>query len=265
MERAWSWTLRHLLSTDPAFLGLAGASALAGLVRGFSGFGSAMIFVPIVGALQTPAVAVVLLFLVDTAVSLPLLPPAFARCAWREVAPLGLGAALLVPAGVELLLWADPTTLRWTISLRVLVFTAVLASGWRRRGEASVPATFLIGASAGLGGGLASLYGPPVVLFWLSGHQDAAIVRANILAFFGLMTAVAAATYLMNGMITGGILATAARWLPSTASVSWWAPLPSVGHPSTRSARQPCSFARRRRPARPPVVAGLVTTPSRPP
>jgi uncharacterized membrane protein YfcA len=165
--------------TDPAFLGLAGASALAGLVRGFSGFGSAMI-VPIVGALQSPAVAVVLLFLADTVVSLPLLPPAFARCAWREVAPLGFGAALLVPVGVELLLWADPTSLRWTVSLLVLVFTALLASGWRRRGEASVPATFLIGASAGLGGGLASLYGPPIVLFWLSGHQDAATVRANI-------------------------------------------------------------------------------------
>lgn len=200
--------------TDPAFLALAGASALAGLVRGFSGFGSAMIFVPIVGALHTPTVAVVLLFLVDTAVSLPLLPPAVARCAWREVAPLGLGAALLVPVGVELLLWADPTTLRWTVSLLVLVFTALLASGWRRRGKASVPATFLIGAGAGLGGGLASLYGPPIVLFWLSGHQNAATVRANILAFFGLMTAVAAATYLMNGMITGVILATAVPLAP---------------------------------------------------
>ena len=64
------------------------------------------------------------------------------------------------------------------------------------------------------GGGLGSLYGPPIVLFWLSGHQDAATVRANILAVFGLMTAVAAATYLMDGMITGVILATAVPLAP---------------------------------------------------
>lgn len=200
--------------TDPTFLGLAGASALAGLVRGFSGFGSAMIFVPIASALQTPAVAVVLLFLVDTAVSLPLLPPAFVRCVWREVAPLALGAALLVPVGVELLLWADPPTLRWVISLLVLLFTALLASGWRRRGEASVPVALLIGGSAGLAGGLASLYGPPVVLFWMSGRHDTVTVRANILALFGLLTVVSAATYLENGMITDVVLATAVPLAP---------------------------------------------------
>ena len=51
-----------------AELGVTAAAALAGLVRGFSGFGAAMVFVPIAGALYSPEQAVVLLFLTDTVV-----------------------------------------------------------------------------------------------------------------------------------------------------------------------------------------------------
>lgn len=193
---------------------LAMAAALAGLVRGFSGFGAAMVFVPIASAVRSPEVAVVLLFLTDTVVSLPLLPPAFRRCAWREVLPLALGAGLLVPVGVEVLLATDPTVMRWAISLLVLTSTGLLASGWRYTERPSVPATLAVGGLAGLAGGVASLYGPPIVLFWLGGQQSAPTVRANVLAFFGLTTVVSAAVYLAHGMVTRPLLATAATLMP---------------------------------------------------
>lgn len=199
---------------DAAFVGVTAAAALAGLVRGFSGFGAAMVFVPIAGALYSPEQAVVLLFLTDTVVSLPLLPPAFARCTWREVAPLTAGATLLVPVGVEVLLVADPIAMRWTISLLVLAFTGLMASGWRYAGKPSVPASVAVGGAAGLAGGMASLFGPPVILFWLGGRANVPTVRANILAFFGLVTVVSAVTYLANGMITRASLVMALVLMP---------------------------------------------------
>jgi hypothetical protein len=199
---------------ERSFLGLLAAAALAGVVRGFSGFGAAMVFVPVASALRSPQEAVVLLFLVDSVVSLPLLSPAFRRCTWREVAPLALGAGLLVPVGVELLLVADPVATRWAISLLVLAFTGLMASGWRYTARPSIPMTVAVGAAAGLAGGMTSLSGPPVILFWLGGQRDVPTVRANIVAFFGLVTVVSAATYLANGMIARTSLILAAALMP---------------------------------------------------
>src|SRR5919106_6814645 len=84
-------------------VGLALAATVAGVVRGFSGFGSAMIFIPIASALTNPPTAVVLL-LFDTLLTVPLVVRAVRRCSWREVLPLGLGAVVTVPLGVWLLI-----------------------------------------------------------------------------------------------------------------------------------------------------------------
>ena len=110
---------------DERFAWVAAAAALAGLVRGFSGFGSAMIFVPVAGAIYEPKIAVVLLFIFDGLITTPMLVPAFRRCVWREVLPLTVGATAAVPIGVHILLVAEPLLLRWMISAMVLVGVAL--------------------------------------------------------------------------------------------------------------------------------------------
>ena len=108
---------------------LALAAVVAGMVRGFSGFGSAMILVPIASALTDPQTAVVLLIFTDTLLTLPMVIPAGRRCLWREILPLAAGALCTVPLGVHLLLVLDQTLLRWIISLLILVLVGLLASG----------------------------------------------------------------------------------------------------------------------------------------
>src|SRR3546814_9943257 len=66
------------------FLWLAAAAALAGLVRGFSGFGAAMVFVPLAGVVVRPEVAVPLLFVADNLATLHITLPSFRRCCWRS-------------------------------------------------------------------------------------------------------------------------------------------------------------------------------------
>ena len=193
------------------------AAALAGLVRGFSGFGAAMVFVPIVSALRSPQDAVVLLFLIDAVAALPLLPGGLSRCAWREVLPLALGATICMPLGVALLKIADPDAMRWTVSLMILAAIAVLASGWRYRAVPSFPTTTAVGGLAGFTSGLAGMAGPPIVLFMLGGPNDAGTVRANIVVFFALSTLVGAAAYLAHGMITRATLLAALLLLPGYA------------------------------------------------
>src|SRR5699024_9294868 len=135
-----------------AFPVLALTAVLAGLVRGFSGFGSAMVLVPVASALTSPQTAVVLLLFTDTLLTLPMVVPAARRCNWREVLPLAAGALCTVPLGVHLLLILDQTLLRWIISLLILILVALLASGWRWSGRPNLLHTGLVGGASGLTG-----------------------------------------------------------------------------------------------------------------
>ena len=197
------------------------AAALAGLVRGFSGFGAAMAFVPLASMVIPTAEAVVLLFITDTIVSLPMVLPALKKAHWREIVPLALGATLMTPVGVWVLLHLPEAPLRWMLSLTILIAVGALLSGWRHKGHLSVPGTVGVGCLSGLFGGFASLHGPPVLLFWLSGQKNAAQVRANVIAFFASLMLVSAATYSANGMFTWR-LAEQSLWLLPLYGLPLW-------------------------------------------
>lgn len=174
---------------------LAGAVALAGVVRGFSGFGSALVFIPLATTVVAPWRAVIILLVVDGIMALPLLPRAVRECTWREVGPLALSAAVTVPVGAYFLVSVDPTALRWVLSALALSAVAVLASGWRYAGAPRPAVSAAVGGISGLLGGMASFYGPPIALFWLGGQSASATVRANLIVFLALATAAAALSF----------------------------------------------------------------------
>jgi len=194
---------------DPRFLPAAVVAALAGAVRGFSGFGSALIYVPLVAAIYDPRIAAVTLLLIDLVSSLPFTVPAFARCNWREVVPVTAAAALMVPVGTMILLFVDPMILRWVIAVLVIGLLMVLMSGWRYHGEPHLSASLGVGAVAGLCSGAVQIGGPPVIIYWLGGPGAATIVRANLMVFFGLVGAATATSYAAQGLLTRPALALA--------------------------------------------------------
>lgn len=193
---------------------LALATALAALARGFSGFGSAMIFMPVASALTSPQTAVVLLLMTDTLLTLPMVVPAARRCNWREVLPLGAGAMLTVPLGVHLLLVVDPVTMRWIISCLILVLVGLLASGWRWSRPPSLPRTAAVGGASGLTGGMIGIAGPPVILFWMAGHGGPATIRANIIVFFTMTGLFNFIGYLLGGLLTTERIAAGIALIP---------------------------------------------------
>ena len=189
-------------------------AALAALVRGFSGFGSAMILVPVASALTSPQTAVVLLLLTDTLLTVPMVVPAVKRCVWREVLPLAAGAMLTVPLGVHLLIVLDPIVMRWIISTLILVLVALLLSGWRWSRPPSLPRTAVVGGASGLTGGMAGIAGPPVILFWMAGHGGPATIRANIIVFFAMTGLFNLVAYILNGLLTSERVALGIALIP---------------------------------------------------
>lgn len=187
-------------------LALAAMIAFAsGFVRGFSGFGAGMIYVPLIGALYGPRFSVTTILLIDFICSLPFLVPALPHVRWRETLPLMTAAAITIPLGTLALLYVDPTPMRWAIAVIIVVFVLLLASGWRYHGSPRLPITLGVGAISGVLGGATQIPGPPVILYWLGGAISAAAVRANLIAYFALFDLFSVAVYGWSGLLTNDV------------------------------------------------------------
>jgi uncharacterized membrane protein YfcA len=169
---------------DPRFPLAVAISALAGVVRGFSGFGSALVYVPLMSALYGPRIAAPSMAVIDVLTAVAFVLTVWRQAVWREVLPLAASALLAAQFGSLILKYADPIWLRWFISLLVLAVVAVLASGWRYHGRPVLIVTLGVGALSGLLGSAVQMAGPPVIVYWLGSASDAVIVRANFIAYF---------------------------------------------------------------------------------
>ena len=194
---------------NPRFWVALAITVVAGLVRGFSGFGSAMIYIPLVSAVYSPRVAAVTLLLIDTIGAAPFSVRALTQCTWREVLPIYVAAAIAVPIGTMALLIVDPIALRWCVSILVLSLLGVLMSGWRYHGRPSLPATVGVGLFSGFGGGAAQIAGPAVIIYWLSTSNHFHTVRANLLVYFLLLDVTLCVSYFVQGLFTPELIALA--------------------------------------------------------
>lgn len=195
--------------SDPRLVVIAAVGALAGVTRGFSGFGAALVFVPLVSAAYSPPVAAATIFLISLIFAAPFTVAAFPHCDWRSVLPLVLAASATVPVGAAALLLLDPKLMRWIISAIVFAGLAMLMYGRRYHAHPRLPVTLGVGAVAGLFGGAGQMSGPPVVVYWLSGPGRIATIRANLMVFFTLTSLASGLTYYLQGLFTARALAVA--------------------------------------------------------
>lgn len=197
------------------------AVALAGTVRGFAGFGSAMIMMPSLSAIYQPAVAVPVGLALEILLTIPFVPAAAPLVDWRRLSLLTAAAALAVPLGVLTLATVPAIYLRWSISVVVLTFVAVLAFGWRYRGMPTFGATAAAGAISGLLNGSVGMAGPPVVFYLLAGPGKASEVRATCIVYFGLIDAITVLALVFKSAVSGDVLLIAALLTPSYLAAAW--------------------------------------------
>ena len=190
------------------------ATAVAGLMRGYAGFGTAVLLAPIYSVLWGPRAGVPVMLMMELVVSLQLLPRAFKDADTRVMLPIGGAAALATPLGAVVLLTADPEILRRFIGGFVLVFGMLLLSGWRYHGSRPLGLNLAVGLSSGLLKGATGMSGPPVILYLLAGPEEAKRHRANLILFFALIAVVSILGPLWFGMITAAVLAKLLLLLP---------------------------------------------------
>jgi uncharacterized membrane protein YfcA len=193
-----AWALLILPST----WFVAAVVLIGGIVRGFSGFGGALIFIPLTASIIGPRKAVAVFYLFDLMSATPYGYAYINRCNKREVAPLIVAAWCLIPLGAWVLANADPLYLRWALTTIVLVMLAVLMTGWRYKGTPTIPVSLGVGSFAGFSGGATGVSGPIVIAYFLSSLSPAAVIRANIMVFYSLVSTMMSAIFFYKGFFT---------------------------------------------------------------
>lgn len=173
-------------SYAPETLALAAAiAAVAGIVRGITGFGGAMVMSPPMALLLGPLAAVPVVLLLESIAATPMLVQNRRLVRWRVIGPILAMACLTVPLGTWILLSADPLVMRRVIAAVVIVFSLVLLAGLRYTGAQRLPTALGLGALSGTMVGATSMGGPPVILYLLAGPDPIESTRANLTYFVG--------------------------------------------------------------------------------
>ena len=190
------------------------AIGIAALISSITGFGYALLAIPMLVIFLAPQVVVPIVLMSYMPLSLLLAREALGDIAWSKIGQWLLGAIPGTVVGAYGLAYIDEGLMRGTIG--ILTIVAAL-SVWLRPAS-PFKRDRLIAATAGLVSGImagaSGVSGPPVVLFGLNQGWDYRVLRACLIAYFAVLHALTIAVLGNFGVVNGLTLAMAVGVLP---------------------------------------------------
>ncbi len=195
--------------------------ATAAFVRGFTGFGLAVVGVPLLTLFFAPAEIVPSIMILAILAGLQLLPKIWRSIDWRLLAPTIAGLLVATPFGTCLLAGISADAMRVLIGAAVLAASAAVQLGFRfkQRPNAAISAGF--GAIAGLTGGAAAMPGPSVIFLFLSTPIAVDAARATLVLFFQVSAMASAVSAALGGLMHPASLILGAALLPAMLLGNW--------------------------------------------
>jgi uncharacterized membrane protein YfcA len=176
-------------------------AAVAGIVRGITGFGGAMVMSPPLALLLGPRLAVPVVLLLEAVVAIPMLVQTRRLVHWKVIGAILAAAAFTVPLGALILVSVDPHAIRRAIAATVIVFALALLRGWRYSGRPRLATSVGVGALSGTMLGATSVGGPPVILYLLSGPDPIENTRANLTLYVTATSTIGLAALWTHGVL----------------------------------------------------------------
>lgn len=190
------------------------ATLVAAIVRGFTGFGFALIAIAAVTILDVPAAVIPMVLLLDLAISLHMIPSVRRDINWTVLTPILVGATIGVPIGVALLAHLPADSMRIMIALCILIAVFVLHKGYRLETLPGPPIASLVGVAAGFLAGSVGMPGPIIVVFFLASPLAVANVRGSLVAFILMTDILTLAMMIWAGLVTELVILRAVVLLP---------------------------------------------------
>jgi uncharacterized protein len=156
----------------------------AAIVRGYSGFGFSLLAITALSLALPPAEIVPVIFMLEIAASLHLLPGIWRDIHWRAIGLLLLGCIVATPLGVQLLANLPTAPMRIALSVFVIGVVALLWRGFALRTMPGPAATVATGAVSGFCNGAFGIGGPPAILFFFGSPAGVHVGRASLITYF---------------------------------------------------------------------------------
>jgi uncharacterized protein len=188
---------------------------VGGFVRGYTGFGSSMIWVSSLTLVIPPVEIVPILLALEVIASIHLLPQAWSHVAWSSVGWLTISAWVATPLGVALLAKTPTTAMQLAISLIIVASAVVLWRGYHLARTPGKVATVATGAVSGVLNGATSAGGPPVVIFYLSTPEGMSAQRASLIAYFLGSDALGFGVAALSGLVGADSIVRLALFVPA--------------------------------------------------
>lgn len=170
------------------WLVVATTTVVAGIARGFTGFGGALVMAPVFMTLVEPVTATTMILVVNTVVGLANLREVHAETDWSIAKPLSIAGCIASPLGLWLVTNIDADLVRRTVAVIVLAASVGLAMNWRFPLSIRRPiGNALLGGSSGSLFGFGGVGGPPVIIGMLSEDLPARVIRATLLTYFAIV------------------------------------------------------------------------------
>ena len=192
---------------DPVVAAWAVAIAtLAGLVHGYSGFGGALLTVPLLSLLIRPVDAVVVATAAAVIGQLPVTRQAIRQASWADCAPFLAGILPGMAVGILLLVDSDVGLLRSFVGVSTLVAAIVLSVGWAYRGPRGSLIGGAFGTLCGFIAGATAQGGPVAVTYFMAAPLAPRQQRGSIVAVITGMVMLTFVAQVLSGAVAAKTL-----------------------------------------------------------
>jgi len=190
---------------------------LAAAAQAITGFGFALVLVPLLALLYEPRIVVMVSISLGLLSKLPLLAQSWRQVEPVRIAPLCLASLVGSVAGTQLLLRIDSNALRLGIGLVVIALASPLLFERRWPARREGLAALGVGLVSGALNGATGMGGPPVVLLGVNQAWGKESFRANLLAFFVVSNSGSLALLVLASAVTPAVLELDAALVPGLA------------------------------------------------
>ena len=181
---------------------------LSGFLRGFIGFGSGLLMVPILSYFYSPIFAMVFNIVIEIPATIYLTFVGAKKCNFKEISPMMFTMMLTIPFGTVFLVSIDEQVIKILMSILLIFFVILIAIGWRIKATITRYVLVLGGIISGLMQGATGMGGPPYVTVLLSKNDSDEVARANILVITSGLVISAIISLYYFGLFTKNIFLT---------------------------------------------------------
>ena len=204
--------------TEAELAGVIGIAFMAAGCQSLTGFGSALVAVPLLSLYLDAKLAVVIATLISTVISAPLILEVRRQVRPAKVVPLAIGSLVGVPLGILILKTVDAGVLKILVAVVVILASALLFLAPRLKlGQRNTLSSLVTGALSGLLRASTSMAGPPVVLYTLSHEQEIEEFRSTVLGVFLFTGVLTIPGFFLADLVSNDALVATAVALPGMA------------------------------------------------